>query len=193
MAAAGLADVSTRDPDPLVLGRVRQHLFQQLAVACLQFVLTTQGDARPGDAVGKRVADPLQVFEARNPWHGGVGRHLDVDFQTGKRLGSEARQLVLEPANLATQLSTREALIAPHSKRRKHVSIEQIWHRPESSLDHGVKPENDQLVKRVRARSRLDRSTGDPEGLVDRRLGHALDLNRDDRDPARARLDRALR
>ena len=129
VTAARLADVGAGDAQPLVLGRGRQHLLEQRAVARLQVVLPLQGLPCRGDAIGERVANPLQVLEAAYARHGRAGRDLCVEGDARKRLGGEIRQLVLEPADLTAQLSAREALVASHSKRREHVSIEQIRHK----------------------------------------------------------------
>jgi hypothetical protein len=79
VAAARLADVGTRDPHPLVLGRSREHSLEQLAVAGLQFVLLAQGLARNGDSLGEGVANLLQLLEPGDPGHGEPRRHLAVE------------------------------------------------------------------------------------------------------------------
>jgi hypothetical protein len=107
-----------------------QHFLQQLPIARLQLILLEQGAVSLGDAIGKRVANPLELLEPGNPWLGIAGGNRDVEGKTGKRLRAEAGELVLETANLAAQLSAREALVASHSKRRERVSIEQIRHKP---------------------------------------------------------------
>jgi hypothetical protein len=163
VAAPRLTDVGAGDPQPLVLGRLGQHLLEQLAIARLQFVLLVQGAPRDGDPIGKGVADPLQVLQVGDPRHVRAGRHLDVEDDAGKGLGREAGQLVLEAADLAPQLDAREALVAPHSKHRECVSIEQFWHKPKSSVNHSVKAESEKplrqgLPRGVRRRSRRRRS-----------------------------------
>lgn len=127
--AAGLADVGTRDPHPLVLGRGRQHVLEQLAIAGLQFVLLAQGVVSAGNPIRQGVANLLELLEPGDARHGKAGSDPRVELQTGKGLGAETGKLMLETADLAAQLSTREALIASHSKRRKCVSIEQIRHK----------------------------------------------------------------
>ena len=54
---------------------------------------------------------------------------------------------MLEAADLAPQLGAREALVASHSKRRERVSIEQIRHKPEPSVNHRPAAESEELVK----------------------------------------------
>jgi hypothetical protein len=129
VAAARLTDVGARDPHPLVLGRRRQHVLEQLAVAGLQLVLLLQGLPRDGNPLGQSIADLLQLLEPGDPGHGKAGRDLRVEGEAREGLGAEPRQLVLEAADLTAQLSAREALVASHSKRLECVSIEQIWHK----------------------------------------------------------------
>ncbi len=64
MAAAGLADISPRDAQPLVLGGVRQHPLEQLAVAGLDFGVLLKLSPRVADPAGQRVADRLQFSKA---------------------------------------------------------------------------------------------------------------------------------
>jgi hypothetical protein len=187
VATTGLADVGARDPQPLVLGWRRQHAAQQLAVAGLQLALLLQHDSYGRDPLGERVAHLLQLLEPGHPRLGEMTRHGGVDRDAGKRLRGETGELVLEAGDLASQLSAREALIASNPKRFEHVSIEQIRHKTESSVNHRPATEREKLVKRGdQRRSGLEGSAGDPERLVDRRLGHPLDLNGDKRDPARS-------
>ncbi len=163
VAAPRLTDVGAGDPQPLVLGRLGQHLLEQVAVARLQFVLPLQSTVGNGDPIGEGIANSLQVLQARNPGDVRARRHVDVENDAREGLSREAGQLVLEAANLAPQLDAREALVAPHSKHRECVSIEQIWHKPESSVNHGVKAGKRKTVKtrfaaRVRRRSRRRQS-----------------------------------
>jgi hypothetical protein len=131
VAATRLADVSTRNPHPLVLGGSRQHLLQQVAIASLELILLPQGVAGLPDPIRKRVANPLELLEPGNARLGKARRDLCLQRKARKGLGAKKGQLVLEPTDLTAQLSAREALIASHSKRRKRVSIEQIRHKPE--------------------------------------------------------------
>jgi hypothetical protein len=83
-----------------------------------------------GDPLGKGVAHPLELLEARDPRLGEASRHACVELQSRESLGPEAAKLVFEAADLAAQLDPREALIASHPKRAERLSFEQIWHRP---------------------------------------------------------------
>ena len=127
--AAGLADVSARDPQPFVLGGRRQHAAQHLAVAGLQFALSFESDAGRRDPLGKRVAHPLELLEAGDTRLGKVAGDRGVDGDARKSLGGEPGELMLEAGDLAPQLGAREALVASHSKRRERLSIEQIRHK----------------------------------------------------------------
>jgi hypothetical protein len=130
VAAARLADVGARDSQPLVLGRCCQHFLEQIAVAGLQLVLLAKRYAGLANPRRQSIANALELIEARHPRLAKSRRNARIERQPGKGLRAEARELVLEPADLAAQLNAREALVASHSKRCKHVSIEQIWHRP---------------------------------------------------------------
>jgi hypothetical protein len=130
MAAAGLADVGARDPQPLVLGRRRQHLCEQIAVASLEIVPLVQSPAGVGDAIGKRVANPLELLQAGDAGLARAGRDAGLDDEAGEGLSTEARKLVFEPADLTAQLRARQALAPSYSKRRRRFSIEQILHEP---------------------------------------------------------------
>lgn len=91
MAATGLTDVGAGDPQPLVPGRIRQHPFEQIAVASLEFVLLLQGAPRRGDPLGEGVANALQVLEAGYPRHVRAGRDSRVEDDAGESLGGKAR------------------------------------------------------------------------------------------------------
>jgi hypothetical protein len=64
MAAAGLAEIGSRDLQPLVLGGFRQHPLQQLAVTGLELRLPLQLTSRVADPACQRVANRLQFTEA---------------------------------------------------------------------------------------------------------------------------------
>lgn len=130
VATAGLTDVGAGDPHPLVLGRRREHLLEQLSIARLQLILPVQGPARLGDPVGEGIADALQVLQPGHPRSARSGGHLGIDRNPRKGLGCKKCELVLEAADLAPQLGAGEALVAPHPKHRERVSIEQIRHKP---------------------------------------------------------------
>jgi hypothetical protein len=79
VATARLADVGAGDPQPLVLRRRRQHLLEQLAVARLHLTLPLQGKPCRRDAIGERVAHPLEVLQAADARNCRSGRHLNVE------------------------------------------------------------------------------------------------------------------
>jgi hypothetical protein len=70
-----------------------------------------------------------------------------VDGEARECLDGEAGELVLEAGDLTPQLGAREALVASHSKRRQRLSIEQIRHKDESSVNHPPATESEKLVK----------------------------------------------
>lgn len=136
MAAARLADVGTRDSQPLVLPRGCQHATQQLTVAGLEFIPLAERQPRGGDPLGQCVPHLLELIEARDSGLAEVGSDTGVEIQPGKGLGAKAGELMLQAADLAPHLSAREALVASNAKRRKRVSFEQIRHKLGSSVDH---------------------------------------------------------
>ena len=116
-----------------------------------------------GDSLGKRVSHLLQLVEAGHPRFGEMTGNRSVDDNARKGLGCKAGELVLEAGDLAPQLGAREALVASHSKRRERLSIKQIRHKNESSVNHRPATENEKLVKeglwgRVKPRSPRRRS-----------------------------------
>jgi hypothetical protein len=129
VAAAGLADVGAGDAQPLVLGGRGQHPPQQLTIARLDLGLPGERGPGGGDPRRERVAHLLQLPEAGDPRLPEARGNPGVEREPGEGLGREARELVLEAADLAAQLGAREALVAPYSKRAERVSIEQIRHR----------------------------------------------------------------
>jgi hypothetical protein len=130
VAATGLAEVGARDLKPLVLGRRRQHPLEQLAVGGLGLGPLAQGMAGVGEPVGEGVAHLLQLTEADQARLVRRGRDPGVDRHPREGLSCEARKLALEVADLAPQLRTREALVAPDAKAGKGLSVEQLRHEP---------------------------------------------------------------
>jgi hypothetical protein len=151
VAAARLADVGARNPQPLVVGGRGQHAAQELAVAGLQLPLLPERHPRCGDPLGQRVPYPLQLLQAGYPRLREMPGDGGLKGEPRKCLNSKAGELVLETGDLAPQLGAREALVASHSKRRERVSIEQIRHKNEPSVNHGPTAENEKLVKEIGA------------------------------------------
>jgi hypothetical protein len=110
--AAGLADVGPRNPQPLVLRRRLQHAPQQLAITGLDDRLIAQRQAGLSDPHGEVVAHLLQLLETSNARFGEMGGNPGVEIEPRKGLDGEAGKLMLKAADLATQLGSREALIA---------------------------------------------------------------------------------
>ncbi len=148
--AARLADVVAGDSYPLVLGGRRKHAPQQLAIAGLQLTLPLEGLTRSGDPIGERIANALELFEASHSRLAKTGRDASLKIESRKGLDREAGELVLEASDLTAQLSACEALVASHAKPSKRVSVEQIRHKLESSVNHCAVRENENLVKEAR-------------------------------------------
>ena len=130
VTATRLAEVGTRDPHPLVIRRRGEHLLQQLAVTSLDHGALAQGQMGSRDPLGKGITHLLELLETGDPRLGKTCRHTGIELQSRESLGFETAQLVLEPPNLAAQLSACKALIASHAKRCKRVSVEQLLHDP---------------------------------------------------------------
>ena len=100
---AGLADVGTADPDPLVVLRGSEHVLEQFTVGLLDEGALGEGAMRLGEAGRERVADLLQLAEvedARRPDGVDPIRHVDAPHP----LGDQPRQLPFELADLPPQL-----------------------------------------------------------------------------------------
>jgi hypothetical protein len=104
-----------------VLGGGVEHAAQQLAVLGLELLLLPKGQPGRGDPIRQGVAHALQLPEVRDPRLAMRGRDGGVDLDPGEGLDHEPRELALEAADLAAQLSTSEALVAPHPKRVRRV------------------------------------------------------------------------
>jgi len=89
VTAAGLTDVCTRDLQPLVLGRGRQHPLQQLPVTGLQFGLLLQLSPGDGDPHCQRIADRLELTEAECSRLFRDGRDPGVDLEARKSVGEK--------------------------------------------------------------------------------------------------------
>jgi hypothetical protein len=128
------AQIVARDLHPLVVLRRLEHPLQQLAVARFELVALPQGAACVLDPRRKRVADRLQLAQIENARLGREGRHIRRQLQAAERLSHKPPQLGFEPPDLAPQLGTSEALVAPCPQRIATVSFEQLRHtRPECS------------------------------------------------------------
>lgn len=128
MAAADLAEVVARDPQPLVALRGREHPLEQLAVAGLELLALAQSGASVLDPARQRVADGLQLTEVERPWLAGEGRHAGVDADAREGLGGEAREDTLEVSDLAPQLGAGGELVAAYQQSAVAVSIQQMRH-----------------------------------------------------------------
>jgi hypothetical protein len=128
---ARFTDVSTRDLHPLEVSWRVQHPTQQLAIVRLQLLALAQRLSRSGDPLGERVSHPLQLIEAGDARLTKATRHTGIEVNPGECLDAETRELVLQASDLTAQIGTGEALVASHMKRSKHLSIEQIHHKPE--------------------------------------------------------------
>jgi hypothetical protein len=110
VATARRADIGTADPQPVVLGRRRQHGGQQLTVGGLDGGALGERGARLGGADGESVPQLLQLAEVEHP-RGPGGADPVRDDDPAQPFGDEACQLQLELADLAAQLGARKSLI----------------------------------------------------------------------------------
>lgn len=111
----------------MVSGR-GQHPLQQLPVAGLQLSSLRQRSPHRRDARGEGIAHPLQLLESGDARLPVIGANRGLNGKAREGLGAETGELLLDAPYLPAQLSAREALVASHSKHRKRVSFEQIWH-----------------------------------------------------------------
>lgn len=128
MTAARQAEVVARDLHPLVLGRRRQHLLQQLVVAPLELVARAQRPLRLADTLRERVADRLQVTQPEDPGRRRDGGDAGLDPLPLEALGDERAELSFEAADLAPQLRSRQPLVATRAEWRKTISFERCRH-----------------------------------------------------------------
>jgi len=112
-----------------VLGRGGDHLLEQLAVARLQLLALDQGGACSGDPIRECIPHPLELVEAGHARLSEAAGDLGIDLEARKGLRAQPRQLMLEPADLAPQLSTSKPLIASNPKRSQRLVFKQARHR----------------------------------------------------------------
>lgn len=117
VAATGFTDVSAGDAQPLVLGRGVEHPFEQLAVAGLHFGALLQLVPGGADASRERIADCLEVAEAKGPGLARYGGHAGVDLNPGEGVGHKRAELRLKAADLPPQVRPRKPLVAVDAKR----------------------------------------------------------------------------
>jgi hypothetical protein len=109
--AAFEAEVLAGDAHPLEVLRGSKHPLDQLAVLVLDPPLLNQRPPRLGDALGKAIANRLQLAEVEDPrrYRNRVDPMRDLGVTEG--LAEERGQLRLEAADLAPQLEPRLALV----------------------------------------------------------------------------------
>jgi len=147
VAAARLAHVGARDTQPLVLRGSREHFLEQVAVPSLQLIALPERQVGLPNPLRQRVAHALELVEAGDPRLAEASRDAGVEREPRKRSRAEARKLMLETTDLTSQLGAGKALVAPYPKRCQRVSVEQIRHRTNPSVDHRRAPENEQRIK----------------------------------------------
>jgi hypothetical protein len=111
----------------VLLGRLDQ-VAEELAAGRLRPCPLGEQEPRLGDPVGQLVADRLQLTEIEDARLGGAGGNGGVDPHPAEGLSQEAREDLLEAADLAAQLAARQALVG--SRVKKALSLEQFPHRP---------------------------------------------------------------
>jgi len=126
--AAGLADVGAADAQPLELHRRIEHFLQQLTVLGLELRTLVQDRAGFGDAVGKAIANHLQLPEVEHP---GNGVTLDAmrDLDVAEALAEERGQLRLQARDLAAQLEPSPALVDSAPEPGELLTFQQSGHQ----------------------------------------------------------------
>ncbi len=135
VAAARLTDVGACDPQPLVLGRGGQHPLEQLAIAGLELGALLQLKPGLADPRRQRVADNLQLAQAKRPRLTRNGADSGVDREARKGIGDEGAKLSFEAPDLTPQLSARKSLVPVEAKLSAYLSLKQIRHSPQTSVD----------------------------------------------------------
>jgi hypothetical protein len=110
VAAAGLADVLVRDPNPLIRGRVLGHALDQGAVLLLDVADVVKHSLDVLHAGGEGVADLLELVHREDPG-AAQARHLEID--PGAREGGceQLAQLGLHRRDLAAEVPPGEAVV----------------------------------------------------------------------------------
>ena len=180
-----LADVVTGDPQPLVLGGRRQHALQAARGCGSPARLSSRAPGAPS-AIRSASASRTCSNSSRPATRGSAKlagnrcrcRRAEKPRPQGGTSSCSRRAIWRRSSARARRSSP------PTRSAAERLSIEQIRHKTESSVDHRPTAENEKLVKESCLGARLsgDRGAGDPERLVDGGLGHALDLHGDDRD-----------
>jgi hypothetical protein len=133
-AAAGLAEIGTRDHDPLEALRRRQHLSQQLAVGALDVAAARQLRPRVRPPRRQFVPNPLQLAEVEQPALAMAGERPPAQLGPAEGFAEEAGELTLQARDLAAQLGAGEALVDRRAERALEVallevSFEHVRHR----------------------------------------------------------------
>jgi hypothetical protein len=110
--AAPLADVLVRDLDPAVVVRVGDHPLDERAVVLLDIHTAGKLGPRVCHAVGKPVADPLEVADAEHA-RATRGGHAPLEVATRERGGEDLGQLALEAGDLAAKLGAGGSKLDP--------------------------------------------------------------------------------
>jgi hypothetical protein len=124
VATTWLAEIVAGDPHPLEIRRGSDHFAQQLAVGGLNSGALGQGQARLGDTVSEIIAEALERAEIENPRLARRCRDRAVEPHPAEGLADEARQLLLQMPNLASQLMTSRQLVDGNVNLKQPVSFE---------------------------------------------------------------------
>jgi len=124
VAAAVEAEVLPGDANPLEVLRGRQHPFDQRPVAVLELAALDQGPPCLGGAVGKLVAQRLQLAEVEDARFRGDGLDSVGNLGMAESLAEERGQLGLEASDLLAQLLPRVTLVDGNREPAESVLLE---------------------------------------------------------------------
>lgn len=114
VAATSLAEIVTRDPQPLVVARRGEHALEQLPVAALELGPLAKGQAGVLDAIRELVADRLELAQAKRAGRRCASRDVGRQAEPREGLGEERGKLPFEASHLSPQLGAGEALAAAY-------------------------------------------------------------------------------
>jgi hypothetical protein len=93
VSTAGLAEIGAGDPQPLVIGRGRQHPLEQLSVRGLERGALLEPAPPLGDLGRECIADGLQLSQPERSRLPRAGGHTGVDPEARERLRHDPCEL----------------------------------------------------------------------------------------------------
>jgi hypothetical protein len=111
-------------------GGVGEHPLKQLPVGPLQLAALAQRLLSIGDARGKGVTDALELSEAEQARLAGVRRDPVLHLDPAEALADPARELALEPGDLAPEVRASARLLTADPRREHPLCLDDARHLP---------------------------------------------------------------